>query len=159
MINGSKFMTYHKTAEQEHLNGRAHDIPQGAVLGGGSSVNAQVYMRGRPTDYDEWQDLLRSDNDNPGWGWQEVLPHFRAMEGNNRLHDERHGVDGPLLVSDPGHIDDFSRWLVQSVQAVGEPYNHDFNGKSQRGVGFYQFTKLQRGAQQRRLCVPRPAGA
>src|SRR6478672_11097967 len=61
------------------------------------------------------------------------------MEGNNRLNDERHGADGPLLVSDPGHIDDVSRWFVQSVQAMGEPYNHDFNGETQRGVGFYQF--------------------
>lgn len=140
MINGSKFMTYHRTVPQEHLNGRAPDIPQANVLGGGSSVNAQVYMRGRPTDYDEWQDLMRGDNDNPGWGWKDVLPHFRAMEGNNRLNDERHGVGGPLLVSDPAHIDAFSRWFVQSVQALGEPYNHDFNGTSQRGVGFYQFT-------------------
>jgi choline dehydrogenase-like flavoprotein len=139
MINGSKFMTYHTTVPQEHLNGRAHDIPQGNVLGGGSSVNAQVYMRGRPTDYDEWQDALRGDNDNPGWGWKDVLPFFRGMEGNNRLHDGRHGADGPLLVSDPGYIDDFSRWFVQSVQALGEPFNHDFNGPSQRGVGFYQF--------------------
>jgi choline dehydrogenase len=140
MIKGSKFMTYHKTVPQEHLNGRAHDIPQGNVLGGGSSVNAQVYMRGRPADYDEWEELLHGDNDNPGWGWEHVLPLFRAMEANNRLHDRRHGVDGPLLVSDPGHIDDFSRWFVQSVQALGEPFNHDFNGLSQRGVGFYQFT-------------------
>jgi choline dehydrogenase-like flavoprotein len=140
MIKGSKFMTYHKTIPQEHLNGRAHDIPQGNVLGGGSSVNAQVYMRGRPADYDEWDELLHGDNDNPGWGWEHVLPVFRAMEANSRLHDERHGVDGPLLVSDPGHIDDFSRWFVQSVQALGEPFNHDFNGPSQRGVGFYQFT-------------------
>src|SRR5579883_1306624 len=139
MINGSKFMTYHKTVPQEHLNGRAPDIPQANVLGGGSSVNAQVYMRGRPADYDEWQEILRRENDNPGWGWKDVLPHFRAMEGNNRLHDERHGVDGPLLVSDPGYIDDVSRWFVQSVQALGEPFNHDFNGPSQRGVGFYQF--------------------
>jgi choline dehydrogenase-like flavoprotein len=139
MINGSKFMTYHTTVPQEHLNGRAHDIPQGNVLGGGSSVNAQVYMRGRPADYDEWQDILRGENDNPGWGWKDVLPFFRGMEGNNRLHDERHGADGPLLVSDPGYVDDFSRWFVQSVQALGEPFNHDFNGPSQRGVGFYQF--------------------
>ncbi len=109
------------------------------MLGGGSSVNAQVYMRGRPSDYDEWDDLLRGENDNPGWGWSDVLPHFRGMEGNNRLLDERHGADGPLLVSDPGHIDDFSRWFVQSVQALGVPYNHDFNGPHQRGVGFYQF--------------------
>jgi choline dehydrogenase-like flavoprotein len=61
------------------------------------------------------------------------------MEGNNRLCDERHGADGPLHVSDPGHINDVSRWFVQAVQALGEPYNHDFNGPTQRGVGFYQF--------------------
>ena len=85
MINGSKFMRYHQTVPQEHLNGRVHDIPQGNVLGGGSSVNAQVYMRGRPSDYDEWDEALRGDNDYPGWGWTDVLPHFRAMEGNNRL--------------------------------------------------------------------------
>ena len=139
MINGSKFMRYHQTVPQAHLDGRVHDIPQGNVLGGGSSVNAQVYIRGRPSDYDAWEALLGGDNDNPGWGWRDVLPHFRAMEGNNRLHDARHSVDGPLLVSDPGHIDDVSRWFVQSVQALGEPFNPDFNGQTQRGVGFYQF--------------------
>ena len=68
MINGSKYMRYHKTVPQEHLDGRRHDIPQAHVLGGGSSVNAQVYMRGRPSDYDEWDDLLRAANRNPGWG-------------------------------------------------------------------------------------------
>ena len=139
MINGSKFMQYHHSVPQEHLGGRIHDIPQANVLGGGSSVNAQVYMRGRPSDYDEWDDMLRGDNDNPGWRWADVLSHFRDMEGNNRLYDERHGASGPLLVSDPGHINEVSRWFVQSVQALGEPYNHDFNGPTQRGVGFYQF--------------------
>jgi choline dehydrogenase len=139
MINGSKYMRYHTTVAQEHLGGRRHDIPQANVLGGGSSVNAQVYMRGRPSDYDEWHELLRGDNDYPGWRWADVLPHFRGMEGNNRLYDERHGAEGPLLVSDPGHINEFSRWFVQAVQALGEPFNHDFNGKTQRGVGFYQF--------------------
>ncbi|WP_421693903.1 GMC family oxidoreductase [Aestuariivirga sp.] len=139
MINGSKFMRYHHTVPQEHLDNRVHDIPQGNVLGGGSSVNAQVYMRGRPSDYDEWHELLRGDNDYPGWSWKDVLPHFRGMEGNNRLHNELHNSSGPLLVSDPGHIEDLSRWFVQAVQAMGEPYNHDFNGAAQRGVGFYQF--------------------
>jgi choline dehydrogenase-like flavoprotein len=61
------------------------------------------------------------------------------MEGNNRLNNDLHGAGGPLLVSDPGHIEDLSRWFVQSVQAMGEPYNHDFNGATQRGTGFYQF--------------------
>lgn len=139
MINGSRFMHYHHTVPQAHLDGRVHDIPQGNVLGGGSSVNAQVYMRGRPADYDEWEELLRGNNDTIGWGWKDVLPHFRGMEGNERLHDERHGTEGPLLVSDPGHINEVSRWFVQAVQTMGEPFNTDFNGASQRGVGFYQF--------------------
>jgi len=139
MINGSKFMRYHQTAPQAHLDGRVHDIPQANVLGGGSSVNAQVYMRGRPSDYDAWHQALRGDNDYPGWGWADVLPHFRGMEDNGRLHDDRHGAGGPLLVSDPGYVDEFSRWFIEAVQALGEPPNHDFNGASQRGVGLYQF--------------------
>jgi choline dehydrogenase len=139
LINGSKYMTYHHTVPQAHLKGRVHDIPQGNVLGGGSSVNAQVYMRGRPSDYDEWDEILRGNNDGASWGWPAVLRHFRRIEGNNRLSNDLHGNDGPLLVSDPGHIDDVSRWFIQSVQAMGEPFTHDFNGPSQRGVGFYQF--------------------
>ncbi|WP_417243173.1 GMC family oxidoreductase [Celeribacter sp.] len=140
MINGSKFMRYHRTTPQAHLDGRVHDIPQGNVLGGGSSVNAQVYMRGRPDDYDQWNEILRGNNDGVGWGWKDVLPHFTRMEGNNRLANDLHGVGGPLHVSDPGHIDEMSRWFVQSVQSLGEPFNPDFNGPTQRGVGFYQFT-------------------
>lgn len=140
MINGSKYMRYHKTVPQPHLDGRVHDIPQGHVLGGGSSVNAQVYMRGRPGDYDAWNELLRENNDNPGWSWSDVLPHFRGMEANNRLAGDLHGTDGEVKVSDPGYVDTMSRWFVQSVQSLGEPYNTDFNGTSQRGVGFYQFT-------------------
>ncbi|TNC51486.1 GMC family oxidoreductase [Rubellimicrobium rubrum] len=139
MINGSKFMHYHTTPPQDHLGGRAHDIPQGNVLGGGTSVNAQVYMRGRPSDYEEWNDVLRGNNDGADWSWSAVLRHMRRMEDNNRLYDDFHNVDGPLQVSDPGHIDQISRWFVQAVQGMGEPYNPDFNGTSQRGVGFYQF--------------------
>lgn len=139
MINGSKYMRYHTTTPQAHLDGRSHDIPQGNVLGGGSSVNAQVYIRGRPSDYDEWNEILRGNNDGADWSWNAVLKHFRGMEGNNRLNNERHGTDGPLLVSDPGHVNELSRWFVQAVQALGEPFNADFNGASQRGVGFYQF--------------------
>ncbi|MEM8659148.1 MAG: GMC family oxidoreductase N-terminal domain-containing protein, partial [Pseudomonadota bacterium] len=140
MINGSKFMRYHRTVPQAHLDGRVHEIPQGHVLGGGSSVNAQVYMRGRPSDYDAWEALLRGSNDGVGWGWRDVLPYFRGMEGNNRLANELHGTEGPVLVSDPGHVDQMSRWFVQAVQGLGEPFNADFNGPGQRGVGFYQFT-------------------
>lgn len=140
MINGSKYMRYHRTEPQTHLDGRVHDIPQGHVLGGGSSVNAQVYMRGRPSDYDAWDAVLRGNNDGAGWAWNDVLPHFTGMEANNRLAGDLHGTQGEVLVSDPGHVDSMSRWFVQAVQALGEPYNTDFNGPAQRGVGFYQFT-------------------
>ncbi|MEM6387764.1 MAG: GMC family oxidoreductase N-terminal domain-containing protein [Pseudomonadota bacterium] len=140
MINGSKFMRYHKTVPQDHLGGRVHDIPQGHVLGGGSSVNAQVYIRGRPADYDSWNEVLRGNNAGIGWGWRDVLPFFRGMEDNNRLSNEFHGTSGPVQVSDPGHINEMSRWFVQAVQGLGEPFNSDFNGSRQRGVGFYQFT-------------------
>lgn len=139
MINGSKYMTYHTTVPQPHLDGRAHDIPQGNVLGGGSSVNAQVYIRGRASDYDAWNDILRGNNDGADWSWGAVLRHFRGMEGNNRFNNDAHGTEGPLLVSDPGHVDALSRWFVQAVQALHEPFNPDFNGATQRGVGFYQF--------------------
>lgn len=140
MINGSKFMRYHRTVPQEHLDGRVHDIPQGHVLGGGSSVNAQVYMRGRPADYDAWDDVLHGNNAGVGWGWRDVLPYFTGMEGNNRLADDLHGTDGPVEVSDPGHINEMSRWFVQAMQRLGVPFNSDFNGQRQNGVGFYQFT-------------------
>lgn len=139
LINGTKYMRYHKTTPQEHLGGRQQDIPQGHVLGGGTSVNAQVYMRGRPSDYNEWQNELRGSNEGVDWSWDSVLTHFRRMEGNNRLSNEFHNPSGPLLVSDPGHIDPLSRLFVQAVQNLGEPFNPDFNGKHQRGVGFYQF--------------------
>lgn len=137
MINGSKYMHYYHTTPQAHLGGRVHDIPQGNVLGGGSSVNAQVYMRGRASDYNEWQQIL---GDDAQWGWEHVLPYFKEMEANNRLLNEYHGASGPVLVSDPQHIDDSSRAFVQSVQAQGIPFNDDFNGAQQKGVGFYQFT-------------------
>lgn len=141
--NGSKFFKTHVSSPQKHLNGRRLEIPQGNVLGGGSTVNGQAYVRGRPSDYDEWHDILRGSNDPVSWEWDQVLPHFKRLEGNKKFNDDLHGCDGPLTVSDPGHIDDMARWFVQSVQAQGEPFNPDFNGKSQRGVGYFQFTYNQ----------------
>src|SRR5512144_2886693 len=70
MITGSKYMKYHTPVPQPHPDGREHDIPQGNVLGGGSSVNAQVYIRGRPSDYDEWDQILRGNNDGADWSWK-----------------------------------------------------------------------------------------
>lgn len=139
LIAGNKYMTVHQTAPQDQLDGRVHDIPQGNVLGGGSSVNAQVYMRGRPSDYAAWDSALANNADPVSWDWQTMLSCFRDMEDNNRLNGELHGVGGPLKVSDPGYVDVASRWFLQSVQQLGVPFNSDFNGASQTGVGFYQF--------------------
>ncbi len=138
--NGSKFFKTHVSEPQPQLDGRRAEIPQGNVLGGGSSVNGQAYVRGRPSDYDAWNDVLRGNNDAIGWGWQDVLPHFRRLEGNRKFNDDLHGAEGKLIVSDPGYIDDMARWFVQALQAQGEPFNPDFNGKNQRGVGYFQFT-------------------
>jgi choline dehydrogenase len=120
LINGSKYMTYHHTVPQAHLKGRVHDIPQGNVLGGGSSVNAQVYMRGRPSDYDEWDEILRGNNDGASWGWPAVLRHFRRIEGNNRLSNDLHGNDGPLLVSDRRAQFEEMHETVDVAELVGE---------------------------------------
>lgn len=138
--NGSKYFKTHVSTPQKHLNGRRAEIPQGNVLGGGSTVNGQAYVRGRPSDYTEWHEILRGNNDAISWHWDDVLPHFKRLEGNRTFNDDLHGCDGKLVVSDPGYIDDVARWFVQSVQAQGEPFNPDFNGKTQRGVGYFQFT-------------------
>ncbi|WP_179381665.1 GMC family oxidoreductase [Jannaschia marina] len=137
--NGSEFFKTHLSEPQDHLGGRRVEIPQGNVLGGGSSVNGQAYVRGRPSDYDEWHSILRGNNDTISWTWEDLLPHFKRLEGNQTFNDELHGIDGKLIVSDPGYIDDMARWFVQALQAQGEPFNPDFNGPSQRGVGYFQF--------------------
>ncbi|WP_171207954.1 MULTISPECIES: GMC family oxidoreductase [unclassified Ruegeria] len=141
--NDSKFFKNHMSVPQPHLNGRQSKIPQGNVLGGGSTVNGQAYVRGRPSDYIEWNEILRGNNDAVSWDWEDVLPHFKRLEGNKKFNDDLHGCDGKLVVSDPGYIDDMARWFVQAIQAQGEPFNPDFNGKTQRGVGYFQFTYNQ----------------
>ena len=141
--NGSKYFKNHMSEPQAHLGGKRCEIPQGNVLGGGSSVNGQAYVRGRPGDYQQWHSILDKNEVAASWAWEDVLPHFKRMEGNTRFNNELHNTDGPLTVSDPGHICDMSKWFVQSLQSQGEPYNSDFNGESQRGVGYFQFTYNQ----------------
>jgi choline dehydrogenase len=105
------------------------------VLGGGSTVNGMVYMRGRPSDYDEWNAAVGG-----GWGYADILPHFRRQEDNDRFFNEAHGTGGPLKVSDLRHTCDISRFFVKTLQGMGVPYNPDFNSGQQRGVGFMQTT-------------------
>jgi choline dehydrogenase len=90
-----------------------------------------VYMRGQREDYDGWDAFLGG----AGWSYEDVLPHFRAMERNTKINDIYHGIDGPLWISDPGRIDPLTEAFMLAVQGLGVPYNPDFNGARQAGVG------------------------
>jgi choline dehydrogenase len=130
------YLTMHRTAAQPQLGGRAPIVPQGRLLGGGSAVNAMVYMRGNAADYDGWDAALGG----AGWSYRDLLPYFRRQEDNDHLNDEFHGFGGPLKVSHLGHHCAMSRAFVKTMQVKGVPYNPDFNGARQRGVGFMQHT-------------------
>jgi choline dehydrogenase-like flavoprotein len=123
------------TVPQPGLNGRRGYQLRGRTLGGSSSTNAMVYIRGQPADYDHWAAL-----GNPGWAWQDVLPYFLKAEHNERLHDGWHGQGGPLNVADLQSPNAFTQRFVQAGVQAGLPLNPDFNGATQEGVGIYQVT-------------------
>jgi choline dehydrogenase len=120
---------------EKGLNGRPNMVPQGHVIGGGSSVNAMVYIRGNRSDYDTWAQMGCRN-----WSYDRVLPVFRALEGNQRLSGEFHGTEGELAVSDRRFGHPLSWAFIRAAQEAGLPYSDDFNGASQEGVGFYQTT-------------------
>ena len=110
--------------------------PRGRLVGGSSSVNAMVYMRGQPADYDHWRQL-----GNAGWSYADVLPLFKKAERNERLHDEFHGSDGPLNVAERPYTNPLSHVFVEAAQQAGLPFNPDFNGAVQHGCGLFQVTQ------------------
>ncbi|HZV21691.1 MAG TPA: choline dehydrogenase [Hyphomicrobiales bacterium] len=120
---------YH-TEPQTCLHGRKLFWPRGKVLGGSSSVNAMVYTRGVPSDYDLWAQL-----GNRGWSWSDVLPYFRKAENYLPGTNEYHGGQGPLKVSRPGIAAPLNRAWVEAGQQAGYPYTDDFNGAEQEGFG------------------------
>ena len=124
------------TVPQKHLNGRVLSYTQAKVLGGGSSINAQIYTRGHPADYDGW-----SKDGCDGWSYREVLPYFKRAEGNQRLDDDYHARSGPLGVSDPVAPLPICEAWFEAAGALGIPFNPDFNGARQEGVGYYQLTQ------------------
>lgn len=126
---------FYASEPEKGLNGRPSVVPQGHVLGGGSSVNAMVYIRGSRQDYDTWAQLGCRN-----WSYDKVLPVFRDLEGNKRFSGEYHGVDGELTVSDRAYGHPLSWAFIRAAQEAGVPYNEDFNGARQEGVGFYQST-------------------
>ncbi|MBL4929411.1 GMC family oxidoreductase [Fuscibacter oryzae] len=128
----------YSTQAARHCNNRVLVYPQGKVLGGGSSINALVFTRGCLQDYDGW---VEKDGC-VGWSGDEVLPYFRKSEGNIRLGGPYHGTEGPLKVSDNGHISPLTSAFVRAAQEAGLPFNTDFNGASQAGCGYYQTTSF-----------------
>ncbi|MGA7780560.1 MAG: GMC family oxidoreductase N-terminal domain-containing protein [Paraburkholderia sp.] len=126
----------YETEPQPGLAGRRGYQPRGRGLGGSSAINAMVYTRGHPLDYDEWAQLGCH-----GWSWTDVLQYFRRSEGNERGADAWHGADGPLTVSDLRFRNPFSERFVQAAQEAGHRLNTDFNGPDQEGIGFYQVTQ------------------
>ena len=136
-IRGSAIVEMHEPVPQQHLAGRAPAVGQAAILGGGSAVNAMVYTRGQQQDYDHWDRFLGGGS---GWSFQDMLPHFKNLEYNHQFQDEWHGVGGPLHVSATGAICQLTEDYILAVQGLGVPYNPDFNGARQRGVGTMQYT-------------------
>ncbi|MFN0182248.1 MAG: GMC family oxidoreductase [Aquabacterium sp.] len=123
------------TVPQPGLNGRIGYQPRGKVLGGSSSINAMVYIRGHQADYDHW-----AAQGNPGWSFADVLPYFRRSEHNERGADAWHGAGGPLNVMDLMSPSPFSQRFVDAAVQAGHAHNRDFNGADQEGVGLYQVT-------------------
>ena len=120
----------------QSLNGRPFPVPQGKVLGGGSSVNGMIYMRGQARDYDDWVELHGCT----GWGHSDVLPVFRRQERNTRLSDEFHGTEGKLVVDDPSAPHPVCAHIIEAAISAGIPASDDFNGAKQEGAGWYQVT-------------------
>ncbi len=129
-----------ETVPQPGFNGRRGWQPRGRVLGGSSSVNAMVYLRGQPADYDAW-----AAAGNPGWGWDDLRPYFLRAEDNARGADAHHAQGGPLHVMDLQQPNPVAARFVEAGVQAGLPANADFNGAQQEGVGFYQVT--QRGGE------------
>ena len=124
-----------RTLPQLHMQGRRIYIPQGKVLGGSSSINYMIYMRGNRGDYDHWASL-----GNTGWSYDEVLPYFIKAETNMTFTDRYHGRSGPLVVSSHAHLSPVTQCYLAAAQEAGIVYNPDFNGERQAGCGPLQRT-------------------
>jgi choline dehydrogenase len=120
---------------EPYLNDRKMFCPRGKVLGGSSSINFMMYIRGNPHDYDHWQEL-----GNPGWSYQDVLPYFKKSENQQRSASDYHGIDGELSVTDIISPAKISQRFVDACVILGYDRNPDFNGMQQEGVGPYQLT-------------------
>jgi choline dehydrogenase len=127
----------HVTVPQRHAGQRGIPWPSGRVLGGSSSINGMIYIRGNRVDYDTWHDGYGCT----GWGYVDLLPYFRRAEDQQRGDSRYHGTGGPLRVEDQRYEHPLSRAWLEAAVASGLPRNEDFNGAHQDGVGHYQMTQ------------------
>jgi choline dehydrogenase-like flavoprotein len=136
-----------ETVSQPGLNGRRGYQPRGKALGGSSAINAMLYVRGHPSDYDDWAELGCE-----GWSFKEVLPYFKRAEANERGADDRHGASGPLQVSEQRSPRPLSRAFVAAARELQFLINDDFNGAEQEGAGLYQVTQFRDRARNGERC-------
>lgn len=135
------------TIPQRGLNGRRGFQPRGKALGGSSAINAMLYVRGHPADYDEWADLGAE-----GWDWQSVLPYFLRAEGNARGTSPFHSADGPLQVADQSQPRAITAAFLDAAGQLQIPRIDDFNGEVQEGAGLYQVTQFHSGSRKGERC-------
>jgi choline dehydrogenase-like flavoprotein len=135
-LMGTKYNWIFNTTPQKHMMNRQMFLPQGKGLGGSTAVNAMLYIRGNPGDYNAWRDA-----GNPGWGYEDVLPYFIKSECNERIADEFHGTSGPLNVADQIQKNRMTKAFVRAAQETGIHFTADPNGKNQEGVFFHQVTQ------------------
>lgn len=131
------FSWHYQTTKQKGLNGRKGFQPRGKLMGGSSSINAMVYIRGNKWDYDHWE-----KQGNPGWGYQDILPYFKKSENNETIHNEFHGQGGPLNVAElrsPSHFNDY---FIDACHDYGIPNIDDLNGAQQHGCRLNQVTHI-----------------
>ncbi|HRK19105.1 MAG TPA: choline dehydrogenase [Hyphomicrobiaceae bacterium] len=140
------------TTPEPHLDGRTLIWPRGRVLGGSSSINAMVYIRGQAQDFDDWRQRGCA-----GWSYQDVLPYFMRAEDQQRGAMPLHGVGGPLGVSDLAELHPLSDAFIEAGRQYGLPENDDFNGASQEGIGYFQFTARNKWRSSTAVGYLRPA--
>jgi choline dehydrogenase len=141
-----------QTVPQQHMKGMQIRYTQARVIGGGSSINAQIYTRGNALDYDEWRQLGC-----PGWSYEDVLPYFRKAEDNDTFENRYHGKGGPLGVSQPrAPLPICEAWFAAAAQ-MGIPRNRDMTGEVQDGVGYYQLTQRNYRRSSAAMAYLRPA--
>ena len=124
-----------ETEPEARMNGRSIKIPRGRVLGGSSSINGLIYIRGQREDFDDWRAA-----GNPGWGYEDCLPYFKKAEHQARGADDWHGTGGPLCVSDVKDRHPLADSFIEAGAALGIAPNNDFNGERQEGLGYFQGT-------------------